>query len=550
MLATLLVANPHGAGAPKRIETESQVGRASDQPARTPELPRVFLDTSFVPAPGRVIHVAAGGNLQKILDEARAGDTIRIESGASFVGNFVLPRKDGDAWIVVRSDVPDDALPPPGSRITPAHAPRLAKILTPNSDPALTAADGAHHYRLVGLEISTRKELSRTLSLVTLGNNRAPSLESLPHHITIDRCYIHGNSESTVRRGITLNAASIAVIDSHISDIHEAGADSQAICGWNGPGPFKIVNNYLEGAGENIMFGGAQGSLNVDPHFVVPSDIEIRHNHFYKPLRWREGDPGYDGSKWTIKNLFELKNAQRVLIEGNIFEQCWAAAQRGFAFALTPRVQSGPRAVLQDVTFRLNIVRGAASGVAVSGADGEEHPPRPQRGQRILFENNLFEQIDGGRWGGQGRLFQPTNAVRDLQIVNNTAFQSGPVSFAEQGLPYLGFVFSNNIVPHGAGFAASGKSTGFPTLEAFFPDSVFTGNVLVAGPSYLFPKGNFFPNDWKRVGFVDLAGGNYRLSPKSPYKNKGRDGRDIGADIDAIEKATAGVVLATATQPK
>jgi hypothetical protein len=38
--------------------------------------------------------------------------------------------------------------------------------------------------------------------------------------------------------------------------------------------------------------------------------------------------------------------------------------------------------------------------------------------------------------------------------------------------------------------------------------------------------------------FVDLAGGNYRLSDSSPYKNGGVDGTDIGADIDAIAAAT------------
>src|SRR5206468_132741 len=115
------------------------------------------------------------------------------------------------------------------------------------------------------------------------------------------------------------------------------GADSQAIMGWNGPGPFKIVNNHLEGAGENVMFGGADPPI----HSLVPSDIEIRQNHFFKPLSWREGDPTYAGTPWTIKNLFELKNARRVLVEGNVFENIWRAAQDGFALQLTVRNQYG-----------------------------------------------------------------------------------------------------------------------------------------------------------------------------------------------------------------
>src|SRR5690606_23447694 len=98
-------------------------------------------------------------------------------------------------------------------------------------------------------------------------------------------------------------------------DFMEVGNDSQAIAGWNGPGPFKIVNNYLEGAGENIMFGGATPRI----EGLVPADIVIRGNHFHKPLRWRIGDPSYEGIPWSVKNLFELKNARRVVIDGNIF---------------------------------------------------------------------------------------------------------------------------------------------------------------------------------------------------------------------------------------
>jgi hypothetical protein len=46
------------------------------------------------------------------------------------------------------------------------------------------------------------------------------------------------------------------------------------------------------------------------------------------------------------------------------------------------------------------------------------------------------------------------------------------------------------------------------------------------------------------VRFVNYNGGNggdYHLQPSSPYKHKGTDGRDLGADMDAITAATAGV---------
>lgn len=77
------------------------------------------------------------------------------------------------------------------------------------------------------------------------------------------------------------------MVDSHLSEAHVVGFDAQAICGVNGPGPFKIVNNYLEGSGENIMFGGADPAI----RDLVPSDIEFRGNHCFKPLSRKIGHP-------------------------------------------------------------------------------------------------------------------------------------------------------------------------------------------------------------------------------------------------------------------
>jgi hypothetical protein len=49
-----------------------------------------------------------------------------------------------------------------------------------------------------------------------------------------------------VQCGIAMNCRTAAVIDSYISEIHMVGTDAQTIAAWVGPGPFKIVNNYLQ----------------------------------------------------------------------------------------------------------------------------------------------------------------------------------------------------------------------------------------------------------------------------------------------------------------
>jgi hypothetical protein len=51
------------------------------------------------------------------------------------------------------------------------------------------------------------------------------------------------------------------------------------------------------------------------------------------------------------------------------------------------------------------------------------------------------------------------------------------------------------------------------------------------------------------LGYQSGNAADYRLSQDSPHKSRGTDGKDLGADVDAITKLTAGVRVATATQP-
>jgi len=39
------------------------------------------------------------------------------------------------------------------------------------------------------------------------------------------------------------------------------------------------------------------------------------------------------------------------------------------------------------------------------------------------------------------------------------------------------------------------------------------------------------------VGFANLAGGNYRLSAASPFRNGATDGTDVGCNIDTLNAA-------------
>src|SRR5207247_1914875 len=111
----------------------------------------------------------------------------------------------------------------------------------------------------VGIEVTTSS--ADGLNLIHLESPAQTSVDQVPTDIVFYRCYIHGSASGNIRRGIVLNGARLAVIGSYLSDFHDRDADSQAIAGWNGPGPFTIIGNYLEAAGENVMFGGADPTV-------------------------------------------------------------------------------------------------------------------------------------------------------------------------------------------------------------------------------------------------------------------------------------------------
>src|ERR671919_420685 len=94
-----------------------------------PELPRTFLDTTYVPPTGRTIAVAAGGSFQAALDAAQPGDVITLQAGATFRGPFLLPNKARARWITIRTSAPDSSLPAPGTPVTVSHAAAMPKIV-------------------------------------------------------------------------------------------------------------------------------------------------------------------------------------------------------------------------------------------------------------------------------------------------------------------------------------------------------------------------------------------------------------------------------------
>jgi PKD repeat protein len=585
------------------------------------------------------ITVSAGGNLQAAINAARPGDTIQLQPGATFVGNFTLPVKTGPGEITIRT-APDPRLPLPGQRLNPAaHASLLAKIRSGNSLPAIQTAPRAQYWRLELLEFGPN--VNGYSDIIRLGHSGTDqtTLDVVPHHIVIDRCYVHGDPLVGQKRGIALNSAWTTIINSHISDIKGSGMDTQAIAGWNGPGPYVIENNYLEGAGENVMFGGA------DPQIpgLVPSDITFRLNYLSKPRSWQQpiiptpapsaaavpgggslppGTYGYrvvarrnigqgttggslastevratltaggavkvswppvqgatqyrvygrtpgaqngywtvsgtsfvDGgaagvagkvpaaaSTWTVKNIFELKNARRVLAEGNVLERCWTNGQTGIAIKLSPRNQSGtaPWSGISDITLRYNIVRHAGGGLGLTGYD-DTYPSQQSRNIRI--EHNLLYDITQAS-GSDGRFIQIGSGPANVTIEHNTVLQTGSLVYVYGKNPdgsydeVDAFRFANNLGLHNSGIVGElAGGLGIPSIRTYFGyDSTVVRNVIAGGVASKYPADNFFPTVSSFM--AEFADQSYRLKDSSPYRNAGTDGKDLGADIVRLKELT------------
>lgn len=188
--------------------------------------------------------------------------------------------------------------------------------------------------------------------------------------------------------------------------------------------------------------------------------------------------------------------------------------QLGFAILFGPRNQDGgaPWSVVQDVTFRNNLVLHSGQGLKCFGQD-DQHPSQPA--SQITIENNLFDDINGSAWGSLGSscLRAPDDPLSAFSVAgrwlelsgsggpsnfivnHNTAFQRGGpngqggaiVVFA--GDAKNGFVFTNNIAPSNTcsaqdecGVSGENHAPGSEKLQAYFPgyESNFLMNILVS----------------------------------------------------------------------
>ena len=481
------------------------------------ELPRLSVNTAY-PTAARQVRVAAGANLQTAIDAAQPGDELLLAPGATYVGNFYLPDKGATtSWITIRTDVSDAAIGAAGTRMTPTRAAsaNLAKILSPNNAAAIGTNLTSHHWRLTGLELGGTAAAQEINGIVRFGDGSSVqnSLALVAHDLVLDRAYVHGTSTQAVRRCVSLQSATSAIVDSWISDCHSNNGDSQAIIGWNGPGPYLIKNNHMEGGHQGLFFGGA------DPFItnLSPSDITVQGNHITRPVSWK--------GVWQTKTIIETKNARRMLFEGNVVENVWPDAQAGYALLLKSENQNGtaPWSQSTDITVRYNIIRNVASGfnVAANPASTVAVPAA-----RLTIVDNSITNL-AAPYGGDGIPLQILGGIADAIIAHNSFSNAGNQAISFDGGATTRLVIHSNVLPTGAyGVKGSGTGTGTSTLNVYAPGGVFAYVTMVGADCTLYPATTTCPGS---------------IPSSLPL---GYDARTVGANMSQVNAATAGVVVA------
>jgi hypothetical protein len=537
-------------GTPTRIEQQTEAVYNSSCPTQ----PQIWIDTSTPPTPtGTVWTPTTSAELTTALANVAPGDEIVLGASNIYTGPFTLKAQPaGSAWIWIHTDqVGQPGFPATGVRAERSQSTALTNLISPNGSHALVTADGANHYWITGVEFRASTSATSLDSLVELGNRT--STTSKADNIVLDRCYIHGRDDVTIKRGVMMNGSYLSVVQSRVGEIHtlapvscSGASEAQGIMSFNGPGPYKISDNYISGSTQGIMFGGADAANSS----MVPGDIEISFNHMYKPIAWKTRTP----TAFLAKTGFELKDATRVKVIGNYIENSWdncGTENKPYAIRITPRNQGGTSGGsfhnVTHVTFVNNKLINHPRGGLILGSD--DSAPSGQM-DCVDISNNLWDKIPGdfsADINADGRMLTVVSGgvsttiggAKDLTIQHNTMVGNAEAVFADFGGggrtdKNPATIYQNNILIGGSskrGIWGTGQAEGNNTLSTYFTtDLTFARNDIVGSTqtkysSYVSTNSadfnyGFFSTSGSTVGFTDWTNHNYVLTTSSPDHNQ------------------------------
>lgn len=284
-------------------------------------------------------------------------------------------------------------------------------------------------------------------------------------------------------RGIAANGTNTQILSCFVDECWLPGRDAQAIAGWKGTKVLQIVDCFLAGGAETVMFGGSD-TATADQ---IPRDILIDRCTLTKRPTWY-------GLGAQIKNALELKNAIGVTVRDCQLEYAGAAeGQGGYVLMLTPRNQNGtnPWATVSDVLIERCTLRYGGAGISLMGSD-DHYPSGPLA--RVTLRDLLITDLDPLDPGmfrssmGQGRVIQINRGGQQITLERVTAIQGMKNMKAGVyciGTPPTGLVLRNVALPACPyPLKIDNGGQGMAALRAYAPDAILE-TVTVDGKPVL-----------------------------------------------------------------
>jgi hypothetical protein len=352
-----------------------------------------------------------------------------------------------------------------------------------------------------------------------------------------------------------------------------------------GPGPWMALRNYISAVGLPWHHDDSGWE------WAIHGDYTYQRNTFHTPFSRMWGSPQSDGMRYFHRQPLEWKSGNRIQIYGNVFDGSWVEDNPTAAtITLTSYLDNGITDVdVEDNTFQHLPGIMQPSGVSPSVSIPLQPPP----GNRFLFRNNLAWDINGFNYcvsaGGfcnaglpaLGWIFQGPNSQEDVVIDHNTFVGNvgrAPVLMSAGGTRVEGVQVTNNILYVDGSYFGVVEQFGNMMLPqclqngeaaancAYTPSYVWDHNVMIGngatqsqiqsawpnhtGNNYIPSNTNLSAVGWFKYQTPVLQNGNpqsLNFHLKANYcsgcNNPANDGRDEGADINALEAAQGKTTL-------
>jgi hypothetical protein len=275
---------------------------------------------------------------------------------------------------------------------------------------------------------------------------------------------------------------------------------------------------------------------------------------------------------WVTKNNFEIKKAERVIIYASELGPWWESEQTGGTISFkNSNDDPDPVVAAKDIFVFRCYFPNVGAGIVINGSNNVAEEST-DIARRISILHNLFvldgqtmtNEYTGGSSSGNISFISTSfvsggteNYPDDLSIRHNTFVNGRGVNRQISGFndPLTGsqkgdrFIFQDNVLTYNIfGLKTGGTAEGTASLDAAMNNTNYTWDKnLVAGPSASYPAfSNVYVTAPTDIQFVNYnsgtVGGNFRLATGSAGHNAASDGSDMGADIDALERATLNTV--------